>query len=328
MAQKIPPQALRLEINRHYDAYWFSDRMYSMLLHQTLQTKAFLSNVFKSIGTQTALSHVQATPHAVFINSFVCSPRLMNKRLRKKKFGYSPTRSFAPLYNQYMGMRAKAQRNALYALCLTGHSHNWNVMRKGGSMHALLAHAHAVQDKHYEETSSHCTRSLYTLVQSRNAQVEKTVPGQKKHSQRLLPTLKKGRFKKRKYIQYKAHIESVLASYFQKRVVWTPHKMKSLFTSATFVANYIALQLEQNKKMTFRLVSGDVFHQCAKVHSVSGIRITCAGRLNGVEMARLSTASRGRTSLHVFDNTIDYHATAAYTRYGLIGIKVCMSFIS
>ena len=54
--------------------------------------------------------------------------------------------------------------------------------------------------------------------------------------------------------KYASHIENVLALYLQKKVVWTPYKIKHAFTSASFVAHYIALQFEQNKKKPFRII--------------------------------------------------------------------------
>ena len=67
MAQKIAPAALRLYTNKKFDASWFSDRMYGSLLQQTLNIKKFVHSIFESIGTKTALSHVQATPQHIYI---------------------------------------------------------------------------------------------------------------------------------------------------------------------------------------------------------------------------------------------------------------------
>jgi hypothetical protein len=84
MAQKIAPIALRLDTNKHFDASWFGDRKYGSLLHQTLQLKSFIQLIFEGIGSKTALSHVQSTPHTLFVQSFFCTPRVMNQRMRKK----------------------------------------------------------------------------------------------------------------------------------------------------------------------------------------------------------------------------------------------------
>ena len=57
-----------------------------------------------------------------------------------------------------------------------------------------------------------------------------------------------------------------------------------------------------------------------------GIRIAVAGCISGADKARVETTKYGQTSLHVFAHRIDYHATTASTRKGLLGIKVWMSF--
>ena len=62
--------------------------------------------------------------------------------------------------------------------------------------------------------------------------------------------------------------------------------MNKLFSSATFVSHYIALQFEQNKKKPFRNIFQDVLKQCVKLPHIVGIRIAIAGRINGAEMAR------------------------------------------
>ena len=53
-----------------------------------------------------------------------------------------------------------------------------------------------------------------------------------------------------------------------------------------------------------------------------GIRIMCAGRLGGAEMARREWYREGRVPLHTLRADIDYGFTEARTTYGIIGIKV------
>jgi ribosomal protein S3 len=337
MAQKIAPAALRLKINRHFDAYWFADRMYDTLLHQTMQTKTFVQDIFKSLGTKTALSHVQATPNTVFIQSFFCSPRMLNRKMRRKVVRYAPTDSFSLTFAPYLTVNTQAHRNALFAFCIGAHTKTWQVLKKTGNMHVLLAHSFYLQQKQYQGVLHNEQMALYTLTKSLHTRSTVT----KKTSQHTFPVksgldktprrstrLEKNArpTKSRALTRYASHIESVLAAYFQKRVVWTPKKMRSLFSSATFVAHYIALQFEQNKKKPFRVIFRDVIKQCTKNASLAGIRIACAGRLGGAEMARVESTHYGQTSLHVFTHKIDYHATPAYTSHGLFGIKVWMSF--
>jgi small subunit ribosomal protein S3 len=53
-----------------------------------------------------------------------------------------------------------------------------------------------------------------------------------------------------------------------------------------------------------------------------GIRINCAGRLGGAEIARMEWYREGRVPLHTLRANIDYGTALGRTAYGIIGIKV------
>src|SRR3989338_8633483 len=53
-----------------------------------------------------------------------------------------------------------------------------------------------------------------------------------------------------------------------------------------------------------------------------GIKIRMSGRLNGVEIARTETLSKGKIPLITLRSDVDYAAIPAYTLYGKIGVKV------
>ena len=55
-----------------------------------------------------------------------------------------------------------------------------------------------------------------------------------------------------------------------------------------------------------------------------GIRIRCAGRLGGAEIARAETQRSGRVPLHTLRANIDYGFAEAKTIYGIIGVKCWM----
>ncbi len=311
MAQKIAPIALRLDTNKHFDASWFGDRKYGSLLHQTLQLKSFIQLIFEGIGSKTALSHVQSTPHTLFVQSFFCTPRVMNQRMRKKQVLYDTQTEFLPLFGSHINWQSKKNTQALFALCMANHSKDWNVFKQYGIMHMILATRYHSLQKQYKLEDYSINQSLHLLNYSK-ADLESRKKSKKESNNQVS--------------KYATHIETVLARYSQKKVVWTPYKMNKLFSSATFVAHYIALQFEQNKKKPFRSIFQDVLKQCVKLPHIVGVRIAIAGRINGAEMARVETSRYGQTSLHVFSHAIDYHATAAYTPHGLLGIKVWISF--
>jgi len=53
-----------------------------------------------------------------------------------------------------------------------------------------------------------------------------------------------------------------------------------------------------------------------------GIRINCAGRLGGAEIARTEWYREGQVPLHTLRADIDYATAEGMTAYGIIGIKV------
>lgn len=53
-----------------------------------------------------------------------------------------------------------------------------------------------------------------------------------------------------------------------------------------------------------------------------GVKIRCAGRLNGAEIARAEALRVGSLPLHTLRSEIDYGFAEAHTTYGVIGVKV------
>lgn len=89
--------------------------------------------------------------------------------------------------------------------------------------------------------------------------------------------------------------------------------------SATLVAEAIAEQLA--KRASFRRTMKQ-FCESAMTAGAQGVKITCAGRLAGSEMARVETQKLGSIPLHTLDANVDYAVATAKTTYGAIGIKV------
>jgi ribosomal protein S3 len=104
-----------------------------------------------------------------------------------------------------------------------------------------------------------------------------------------------------------------------------PIKISSVFQCASLVAQEIACKLEQKK--SFRLICRLIFQQLAACKYIKGIRITCSGRLNGAEIAKTECRKNGETSLHVFSDKIDYARSEGKTPYGILGVKVWISYI-
>lgn len=90
-------------------------------------------------------------------------------------------------------------------------------------------------------------------------------------------------------------------------------------TDAQLVAENIALQLV--RRVNFRRAMKRGVTTALKF-GVQGIRVACAGRLGGAEMARREWYREGRVPLHTLRADIDYGFAEARTTYGIIGVKV------
>lgn len=89
--------------------------------------------------------------------------------------------------------------------------------------------------------------------------------------------------------------------------------------NAQLVAENIGMQLE--RRIGFRRAMKKSI-QIAMERGVDGIKIHCAGRLGGAELARSEQYKDGRTPLHTLRANIDYGFAEANTTAGIIGIKV------
>jgi small subunit ribosomal protein S3 len=88
---------------------------------------------------------------------------------------------------------------------------------------------------------------------------------------------------------------------------------------ARLVADSIARQLEG--RVSFRRAMKKAISATMKM-GAQGIKVQCAGRLGGAEIARTEKYKEGRTPLHTLRADIDYATATAATTYGCIGVKV------
>ena len=88
---------------------------------------------------------------------------------------------------------------------------------------------------------------------------------------------------------------------------------------AQLIAENVAQQLV--RRVAFRRAMKRAVTSAMRL-GVLGIRINCAGRLGGGEIARTEWYREGRVPLHTLRADIDYGFSDALTAYGLIGVKV------
>ncbi|MDD5634599.1 MAG: 30S ribosomal protein S3 [Candidatus Omnitrophica bacterium] len=88
---------------------------------------------------------------------------------------------------------------------------------------------------------------------------------------------------------------------------------------AKIVADNIAFQLE--RRIPFRRAMKKAIQACKEAGG-EGIKIRCAGRLAGAEIARAESYKWGKIPLQTIRADIDYGFGEARTTYGIIGVKV------
>ncbi len=88
---------------------------------------------------------------------------------------------------------------------------------------------------------------------------------------------------------------------------------------AQLVAENVALQLE--RRIAFRRAMKKSVTSALRL-GAQGIKITCAGRLAGSEIARTEWYREGRVPLHTLRADIQYGFAEAKTTMGQIGVKV------
>lgn len=88
---------------------------------------------------------------------------------------------------------------------------------------------------------------------------------------------------------------------------------------AQLVSENVALQLE--RRVAFRRAMKESVSRAMRM-GAQGIKIQCAGRLGGTEIARTEWYREGRVPLHTLRADISYGFAESRTTYGAIGVKV------
>ncbi len=89
--------------------------------------------------------------------------------------------------------------------------------------------------------------------------------------------------------------------------------------SAEVVAQQVVKEIEN--RIPFRRVMKQTIERVMNA-GAKGVKITLAGRLNGVEIARTETLSEGKIPLITLRSNVDYSNRIARTIYGVIGVKI------
>jgi small subunit ribosomal protein S3 len=96
------------------------------------------------------------------------------------------------------------------------------------------------------------------------------------------------------------------------------HEVRRPDVDAQLVAENVALQLE--RRVAFRRAMKEAVGRAMRM-GAQGVRIQCAGRLGGAEIARTEWYREGRVPLHTLRADISFGLAEGKTTYGIIGIK-------
>lgn len=109
-----------------------------------------------------------------------------------------------------------------------------------------------------------------------------------------------------------------LATLTNSEVSVNVEEIKRPEVSAYLVAENVAHQLRQ--RISFRRAMKRAVQSAIRA-GAEGIKIQCAGRLGGAEIARTEGYNEGRVPLHTLRADIDYAQLHAFTTFGAIGVK-------
>jgi small subunit ribosomal protein S3 len=116
-----------------------------------------------------------------------------------------------------------------------------------------------------------------------------------------------------------AQLEEELKKVTTKEIKILIHEIKRPELDAYLVAEAIAGQLEG--RISFRRAMKQSITAAMRM-GAEGIKVMCAGRLGGAEIARTEHYKDGRIPLQTLRADIDYAGATAHTIYGAIGVKV------
>ena len=114
-------------------------------------------------------------------------------------------------------------------------------------------------------------------------------------------------------------VRQYLEELIGKRVQLNILEIQQAELDAYLVARSVAEQIE--RRVAYRRAMKQAIFRTMQA-GAKGMKISCAGRLAGVEIARRETMHQGQVPLHTLRADIDYGFTEAHTTLGRIGVKV------
>lgn len=115
------------------------------------------------------------------------------------------------------------------------------------------------------------------------------------------------------------NLRDKLKKKFNEEFALSIREVKKPTLDAALLADSIAKQIE--KRVSYRRASKIAIERAMET-GAKGVKVSVAGRLNGVEISRSEFFTEGKIPLHTFRANIDYAKASASTTYGLIGVQI------
>ncbi|XP_074301177.1 small ribosomal subunit protein uS3m-like [Silene latifolia] len=129
------------------------------------------------------------------------------------------------------------------------------------------------------------------------------------------------------YLNEVQKMRSLLSNRTKTNTLIESVKITSVYQSASPIAQDISFQ-PKNQSREFSSIFSKIVKKIPLVmkKGIEGIRICCSGRLQGAEIARTECGKYGKTSCNVLHQKRDYASALVSTRYGIVGVKVWISY--
>ena len=303
MGQKINPISLRLKTNRHVDSSWFSDAHHVKLSTHYLYLHRYIHSIMA-----TSRNNILGR---LFLDVF---PKKMNlsfflyQQARPKKANHL---SNQPMLNHPLGLSNITPK----AILSTIHQYTY------------LGHQSARVPATTDQFISTVCSFIQTNKDVSTVCLASTHNGRKQKDSSLTPSFVQTNLT-REWLypkdQFLTDLESTISKTTDCPSQVFVYKTRNSYASAEFLVQEIASDLE--KKSSVNQIWNRIKKRIAQNPSIKGVRLSVAGRINGIEMARTEIRKYGQTSLHSLSNQMDYAFAEAYTSFGILGVKVWICF--
>lgn len=308
MGQKVHPLALRIHSStRQHDHTWFSDFFYSHLVSQDLEILSYLKTLMHCVRLPQSRVVITHMPHTTVVYALICSPKtsreyksklfhfpqLLPRGGRKKnQFGSTPPYIFHPYETSPLWIR-------LFLKDLVFQKQKSSFLSGVENLHLLFSWKTSSQKIEFVKTF---LRSCFDPFPSKKYGVRPEGIHQL--------------------------MEGGLSSGLMTPVTVIPFRVNFEWQDAGFFADELVMLLQRG--ISFRQIKSRLFRGFQMNPYISGLRITCSGRVGGkskkAQRAKVDSFRYGQTSFHVFSSRVDFARRTALTSLGAMGVKVWICY--